>query len=149
MIREATKNDLNRLVSLYKEYEIYENKLDERVKIDSIVKIKRRVAKLLKNKKAGIFVLEESGEILGIADCIIEIRSKEKTGVINNIIITRKARGKGYGSQLVDFLLDYFKKNGCTKIYSFVRGKNLKAQKFWKDYGFSLSVNGYHLDKNI
>ncbi|HLC31810.1 MAG TPA: GNAT family N-acetyltransferase [Candidatus Nanoarchaeia archaeon] len=149
MIREATKEDLNRLISLYREYDLYENELDKGVEIDSIVEIKKRTLKFLKNKKVRIFVIEEYGEILGMVDWSIDKKNGEKRGVLNNIIINKKARGKRYGTQLVDFLIDYFKNKKCVKVYSFVRGKNIKAQKFWKDYGFNLSVNGYHMDKKL
>lgn len=149
IIREAVKKDIPNIIPLYVEYDLYENNLDKSVNKDSTKEIKQRTLKFLRNKEVKIFLLEEESKILGLVDCGIKISNGEKIGVIHNLIISKKARGKGYGSKLVGFLLSYFKKMNCKKIGSFVRTNNLKAQKFWKKKGFNVQISGFNIEKKI
>jgi len=149
VIREATKRDLNNLINLYKEYDSYENHLDKSVSIDTNSVIRKRTTKFLKTKEVRIFVIEEDKEIFGLIDFGVKKSVKQKIGVIHNLIISKKARGRGYGSKLTDFALDYFKRVRCNKVGSFVRANNLKAQEFWKKKGFDIKVSGFNIEKKI
>lgn len=149
MIREATQKDLNSLISLYKEYDSYENNLDKNVSVDSNSEIRKRTIRFFKTNEVKIFVIEENREILGLIDFGVKKSGKQKIGVIHNLIISKKTRGKGYGSKLTDFVLNYFKKVKCNKVGSFVRANNLKAQEFWKKKGFEVKISGFNIEKKI
>ena len=93
--------------------------------------------------------MDEKGKVVAFVDWSVGMIRGVKRGTLHNINVTKDARGKGYGTILVDYLFSYFKKRGCKEVYSFVRGKNVGAQKFWRKKGFDLSENGYHMNKKL
>ena len=47
--------------------------------------------------------------------------------------------GKGYGSQMMDFILDEIKRNGFNKVMLWVFEENHRARKFYEKHGFVLT----------
>lgn len=147
IIRKATIEDLGKIAELFGEYGHYENDLDRNVKASSINEIKKSERNYFELGTI-YFIIEEKGGILGCLNVNIDKRGKEKVGVLHTLIITKEARGKGYGSKIVKYAFDYFKKKGCRRAKTFVHFANKNAQKFWKGKGFELE-HGYNGVKKL
>jgi len=140
-IRKATKKDLKDVFQLLYDYTKYENSLDKKIKIESLTQIEKEEKEHFKTGTL-YFIVEENNQIVGCLNANIDKRGKGKIGVIHNLFIIEKARGKGYGNEVVKFVLNYFKENGCSRAKTFVFLENKKAKKFWEKKGFNLDL-GY------
>jgi GNAT superfamily N-acetyltransferase len=146
-IKKATKKDLKKIAEIFQEYGKYEHNLDENVncgKISEIIKIEN------KHMRDGTiyFLIIENEEIIGVINFNIDYRGKEKIGGIHTLIIIEKARGKGYGSKLFNFVLNYFKRKGCKRVRTFIHIKNKKAFDFWQKKKFIME-EGYIASRRI
>ena len=146
-IRKATKKDLNEIAKLSYEYGKYENSLDKNVEAPSLKKSKELDAHFMKLGTI-YFVVEENGKIKGVQSINIRKQGKEKKGVLHTTIITRDARGKRYGDALVKHATDFFKKQGCKRLDTFVHFKNKGAKKFWEKQGFEME-HGFLATKKL
>jgi N-acetylglutamate synthase-like GNAT family acetyltransferase len=137
IIRKATKKDLKDIAKLFLEYGEYENSLDKNVKIESFRKI---ILTEKQHMKLGTeyFILEDNSEVLGVLNLNIDLRGREKIGVLHTLIITKKARDRGYGKKLVKYAFKYFKKKGCKRVRTFIHIANKNALGFWKKGGFQV-----------
>ena len=134
-IRKATKKDMNKICELMQEYGKYENSLDNHVKFDSLKNIKKQEEKHM--CLGTIYILaEENGIIGGVLNINVDKRGKENIGVLHTLIVTKEARGKGIGRNLVNYAYNYFKKKGCKRVRTFIHLKNKNAFSFWKKQGF-------------
>lgn len=146
-IRKATKNDLDEIAKLSYEYGKYENSLDKNVEAPSLKKSKE-LDKNFMELGTLYFVVEESGKIKGVQSVNIRKQGKEKKGVLHTTIIVKDARGRGYGKALVKHAMDFFKKQGCKRLDTFVHFKNKGAKKFWEKQGFKMEY-GFLATKKI
>lgn len=140
-IRKATKKDLDEISKLNYEYGEYENELDKNVKNSSLKDIKKQDLKYFKLGTI-YFLIEENKKVIGSLSINLDKRGKENVGVLHTLIITKEARGKGYGFRLVNYAFDYFKKHNCRRVRTFIHFANKNAQEFWKKQGFELE-HGY------
>ncbi len=60
----------------------------------------------------GVFVAEEAAKILGYITTRIERESGK--GRIPNLAVIPEARGQGLGRQLIEYALDYFRREGMS-----------------------------------
>lgn len=88
--------------------------------------------KLLKEGKESVFLIKENKKFVGY----ISIRIKNKMGEIG-ISVLKNFQGKGIGSKLMSFIIDFAKKNNCKKIKAEVWEKN-KAIGLYKKYKFAI-----------
>lgn len=140
-IRKATKIDMNEISKLNHEYGKYENELDKEVHNSSLKDIKKQDLKYFKLGTI-YFLIEEDKKVIGSLSINVDKRGKENVGVLHTLIITKEARGKGYGARLVNYAFDYFKKHKCIRVKTFIHFANKNAQIFWKKQGFELE-HGY------
>jgi diamine N-acetyltransferase len=67
-----------------------------------------------------------------------------KTMELKRIYILKEFHGQGVAQKLLDFLIDYCRKENYQAIYLSVWEHNTRAQKFYAKYGFENS--GYTHD---
>lgn len=79
-----------------------------------------------------LYVLIEEEMIIGYAGLWISYEQAE----ITTIGIKKEYQGKGYASQLMDYLIELAKKKDCETISLEVRISNKKAIKLYEKYGF-------------
>jgi len=137
-IRKATEKDIVRIAELLHEYDLYENKLDKKHKIDSIKEIISFNKKLMKSPLCVYFVLEINKELQGVISGEYRITALGKRAIFHQIIVSEKFRGKGYGNKLIDALEKHFKKKGCNALTSHILPGNKKIQEFYKKRGYDI-----------
>jgi len=146
-IRIATKKDLREISRLNYKYNKYENKLDKNIKMSKLKDIEKQ-DKLYFDLGTLYFVVEFKGEIRGVLGANLERRGKEKAGVLHTLIVSEKVRRKGYGQELVKFVLNYFKENGCRRVRTFIHIANKNAKSFWIKNKFELE-EGYYATRML
>lgn len=146
-IRRATKKDLDEIAKLSYEYGKYENSLDKNVEAPSLKKCKELDSYFM-DLGTIYFVVEENGKIKGFQSLDLVKQGNEKKGVLHTTIITKDSRGKGYGDALVNYAMDFFKKNGCQRIDTFIHLMNAGAKKFWEKHGFEMEI-GFSAEKRL
>lgn len=62
---------------------------------------------------------------------------KEPFGLLENVYVNEKYRGKGLGKKLVRKAIAEAKKAGCYKLICTSRNEKIKVHKFYQELGFS------------
>lgn len=146
-IRKATIKDIKEIAKLSREYAEYENKLNKNIKVKSLKEIEKEDKEWMKLGTRTIFA-QKGDEILGMMVFNIGRIGKEKIGIIHATIIKESSRGKGVGKAMVKYVTDFFKKNKCRRIKSFVHIDNKNSFKFWTKQGFE-PEEGFSIQKKL
>lgn len=73
----------------------------------------------LNNINSDIFVIELDNKIVASGSILIErkfIRDFRSVGHIEDIVVDKNYRSKGLGKQIINYLTQYAKDNGCYKV---------------------------------
>jgi len=113
IIREVSEDDYYK-----KHLKLYQEAYSINPKLIHINDYKKYI-KEEKEKNNHIFVMEENNVIIGSASCLIEtklIHNFGKVAHIEDVVISRNNQGKGLGKNLIEYCLQFAKKNKCYKI---------------------------------
>lgn len=146
-IRRATEKDFEPYFKLYKEFAVYDKKINPRyfhrhLAWDKNAKkiIKKNFLRNIRRIVYRVFVAADNGKIIGFVEGSIFKRSRyyklKKTGFIEELFITKKYRGKGISSKLRDKLFDWFKSKGVTDFSLNVYYANKPTINIYKKWKF-------------
>jgi GNAT superfamily N-acetyltransferase len=136
-LRKGRKSDLPRVLQLVRELAAYELAPGE-----VEVNLSQMEAWGFGNHKIyGFFVVEDaSGKIPGMALYYYKYSTwKGKCLFIEDIIVTEKERGKGYGKMLLDAVIAMGRKEKVKRIEWQVLDWNKDAIRFYRRYGTEIS----------
>jgi len=111
------------------------------------IKLKKQFLESINNKEAFLYFLEDNKKILGYLDFNIWKKSNIPTSYINDLIIKKEFRRKGYGKKLTQWFISFSKKKGVKRIGLGTRIENKKALRLYKKLGFK--IIGYNLGMKI
>jgi ribosomal protein S18 acetylase RimI-like enzyme len=140
LIRKTKKEDIPQLVKIFrteKAKKPYSQKLTQKEARD-------KIKGSLKDKE--VYTLEIDGKAEGFFIC--EIRAKKKQVYLDELWISRKNQGKGYGKSIMKFIEKNYSKKGIKEI-TLVADKNANASKFYKKIGYRIKNEWLHMAKNI
>ncbi len=86
-----------------------------------------------------LIVAENEGAVVGtafITMCRDVMYNNQPFGILENIVVTSAARGKGIGSKLMDRIKSICKEHKCTKIMLLSNAKRPEAHKFFEENGY-------------
>jgi ribosomal protein S18 acetylase RimI-like enzyme len=94
---------------------------------------------ILKSKGTHFFIAElDNGQIAGMLTiCINEIPSGTKLW-IEDVVVDKSERGKGFGEDLMLFAIDYARSKGVSSIELTSRPARIEANKLYLKLGFAL-----------
>ena len=139
-IREADKIDINNIVNLRNELDIYHRKFDKLLNTD--FKRKRYNRQLIKSKirskNAVLLVALDKNKMIGYALGWIEKKSPYtfRKGYFCDLFIVRNYRNKGIGKKLIKELINWFKSKKIKYVALDVYSKNKTAIKAFYSVGF-------------
>lgn len=136
-IEPATLDDLPQLSDLI--LELMEAGLEFRV---NQAKHERALELILEEPQRGrIFVLRNDDRIIGMVNLLFSVSTAEGGFVaqMEDVIIRPEHRGVGYGSKLLDFVLDFCKSKGFLRITLLTDKISAESQKFFLKNGFAYS----------
>lgn len=138
LIRKINKSHGDSVLDLMSEGLEYNRKYDPQMyKNVSSKDFKNKINELGHNSL--VLVAEIDNMVVGyILGTIKEM--KEKTGIINDLVVSQKYRRKGIGKHLVEEMVKYFKNKKCVKVQLNVFEHNKAAIKAYSKYGFQRHV---------
>ena len=144
--RNAVKNDSDQVAKV----------MIESYNMDSVAEGKKVFISELR-KEHHYIVVEDKGEILGIASWTVHDLPKHELAELNRIAVLASSRGKGVAKVLFEGLVKDVKgsyknnKSRLRKLYLLTHESNARARKFYEKLGFSLETtlkNHYYKDEN-
>jgi GNAT superfamily N-acetyltransferase len=133
-IEPATLDDLPELTELL--FELFSQESDF---IANREKARRGLRLLLEQPSRGrVFVLRSPNKIVGMVNLLITISTAEGgfVLVLEDLIVDKDHRGQGYGTQLLDYAIEFAKKKNFLRITLLKDKPNLKLQEFFARNGF-------------
>src|SRR3990167_11480158 len=133
-IESATLDDLPELVELL--LDLFTQEADF---IPDPTKQMRGLQLILEQPNRGrIFVLRNNQRIIGMINMLITISTAEGGFLllIEDLVIHRDHRGQGYGSLLLEYVLEYARKKQFLRITLLTDQLEEKARRFYQHHGF-------------
>jgi ribosomal protein S18 acetylase RimI-like enzyme len=94
----------------------------------------RHVDEDMKENPGGVFVGEENGMVLGYISTRIDREAGK--GRIPNLAVDRAVRGRGIGRLLIEYALDYFRREGMAFAMIETMANNPVGQHLYPSCGF-------------
>ncbi len=133
-LEQATLEDLPQLTDLL--FDLFTQEADF---VPNRAKQMRGLRLILEQPNRGrIFVLRQNGTILGMINLLFTISTAEGGFVImlEDVIVHRDYRGKGFGDKLLMHAIEYAKKKDFVRITLLTDRLNDQGQRFFKAHGF-------------
>lgn len=133
-IEQATLEDLPQLTDLL--FDLFTQEADF---VPNRTKQMRGLRLILEQPNRGrIFVLRQNGTILGMINLLFTISTAEGGFVIvlEDVIVHRDYRGRGFGDRLLQHAIEYAKKKDFARITLLTDRMNADGQRFFKEHGF-------------
>lgn len=134
-IRKGTVNDLEDIYDLIMELAIYEKAPHE---VDNTVEQMKQDG-FGEKPVFGCFVAEENGTVVGTAIYYYRYSTwKGKALYLEDLVVSARHRGKGYGKALLDAIVRKAKEDNCKQVRWQVLDWNEPAIKFYQSIGADL-----------
>jgi GNAT superfamily N-acetyltransferase len=133
-IEPATLDDLPELTELL--FELFSQEADF---IPNREKEMRGLRLLLEQPSRGrVFVLRSPGRIIGMINLLITISTAEGgfVLVLEDLIVHRDHRNQGFGTQLLEYAVDFAKRKNFLRITLLTDKPNDKLKRFFQKNGF-------------
>ena len=131
---KATHSDIPELVELLKSLFEQEAEFEPNSETQS-----KALSKIILDPKIGIILIaKEDDKILGMVNLLFTESTAlgSKVALLEDMIVLSSSRGRGIGSQLIDYGISEAKKAGCKRITLLTDIENTKAQSFYQKKGF-------------
>ncbi len=97
--------------------------------------------------QGGCTTLYENGELIGLGWAFIRETMLRKQAVIEDMIVDEAHRGKGYGKQLLNNLIEICKSQGVEVIELTTNPKRVAAHALYESFGFKIHITDHMLLK--
>ena len=142
MIREIKKTDLNNsFFTLLAQLSGQLTSYDSDILWNEYTKNPNHITFVDEIKEAG-----KPASIVATSSILIEskfLHCGSKVGHIEDVVVDREARGSGLGQKIVEYCIEYARKNGCYKVILDCSNKNVP---FYINCGMYLSENCMRID---
>ena len=131
---KATHSDIPELVELLKSLFEQEAEFEPNSETQS-----KALSKIILDPKIGIILIaKEDDKILAMVNLLFTESTAlgSKVALLEDMIVLSSSRGRGIGSQLIDYAISEAKKAGCKRITLLTDIENTKAQSFYQKKGF-------------
>jgi GNAT superfamily N-acetyltransferase len=143
-IRAATAADLPRLVALFSELSLDDPREDP----DLMHRYSEAFEAIEARPGYHVLAAEEDGELLASVTVIVEPNLTYQGtpfALIENVIVTEAARGKGVGTQIINAAVEIAREAGCYKVSLTSNKRREDAHRFYESIGFQPSHEGFQL----
>jgi ribosomal protein S18 acetylase RimI-like enzyme len=150
-IRKATSKDLDAIVELSDLMLKFHSDFDPYYSIYSKYEDHKQYYSDQLKKKDALYVVAENDkkEIVGFASAYMVSMPKTKAPKIGTLVtnfVKKEYRGKGFGTAMFNFRMDWLKKNKVKHVEMRVDAHNKKALRLWRKYGFKDYQIGLKID---
>ena len=133
MLREAVKEDLDKLLNLY--LFLHEKNIPENSDY-----LENTWKTIIEDINHHIIVNEVNGKIVSSCVCVIVpnlTRNIRPYALIENVVTNEKYRGKGYATECLNYAKEIAIKNNCYKMMLLTGTKNENTLAFYKSAGYN------------
>ena len=129
---------------LYQVHKVHADKRPDLFKEGKKKYNEEELEKIIVNDSEPIFVaVDENENLLGHVFCIFkEDRSESLTDIVtlfvDDLCVSKKARGKGIGRKLYEYVLDFAAKRGCYNVTLDAWSCNEQAVRFYEKCGMQV-----------
>ncbi len=94
---------------------------------------------LLQSPQAHLVVAESAGEVVGMASLQLVISTAEGAfaGWVEDVVVAASWRGKGIGGQMLDYLAEWARRKGATRLQLLADQDNHPALDFYRGRSWS------------
>ncbi len=94
---------------------------------------------LLNDQSYAAWVAEEGGKVVGFLDLLIwdDIGHGEKVGLVTNLVVDERVRGRGIGKTLLREAIQYCNDQGAVELHVWTDTDNREALGLYRKLGFS------------
>lgn len=133
-LREATIDDIPELCGLLNYLFEQEEEFKPNTEIQS-----EGLRKIISNSDVGVIIIAiDSNKVIGMVNILYTISTAlgSRVAILEDMVVSPKARGKGMGSMLMKYSFDVAKQNGCKRITLLTDFDNDGAHRFYQQHGF-------------
>lgn len=149
IIRPAREGDIPRVGELLRQV----NEVHHKIRPDLFKAGARKyrddeLRVIFRDPETPVFVCGDGGVVVGYAFCVVEIHENDnnlvdgKTLYLDDLCVDEAARGRGIGTALYRFVLDYAKRIGCHNVTLNVWEGNDAALAFYRKCGMTVQKTG-------
>lgn len=146
-IRSATEEDIPRILELYRELALTTSEI-ELSRSPSPDDYRRLFAEICAAPGHDLSVAEYQGEVVGTMVLLIVPNLSHGAcpwAVVENIVIDRGHRRRGFGRLLMDYAIGRAREAGCYRIVLSSDKRRKEAHRFYRALGFEASAHGFRL----
>lgn len=142
IIQKASKKNLPEINRIFIE-EYSKPPYNEKWPVEkSLAKLKRYL------KEGSIFVFKKDNKIVGFIIGSVHLWDKGDEGFINEVVVSKKFQGGGYGKKLITYFIKDSKKKGAIYV-ALLSNPRSKAFKIYKKMGFKILKDFTYMTKKI
>jgi len=104
---------------------------------------RRGLEMIVGNRDIGeIIVAKQADSIVGMVSLLYTVSTAlgAKVAVLEDMIVSKEARGRGVGSSLMEYALKHAELSGCKRITLLSDHNNSSAHRFYERHGFRSST---------
>lgn len=140
IIKKATINELDGLTKLF---DLYRQFYQQTSDVDGARKfLKERI----KNEESVAFIALDGVDPLGFVQLYPSFSSvsMKRSWVLNDLFVTKPARGKGVGENLIKTALEFAEETGAKGVFLETAADNTTAQRLYEKIGFVRETNYFY-----
>jgi len=142
-IREATKEDLQGILELYKQSDMDDGK------VLSIEQAYNIFDKINSYPNYRVYIAEVEGGVIGtfalaIMDNLAHLGTP--SGLVEDVVVKASFQGRGIGKQMMAYAMEYCKKQGCYKVALSSNLKRECAHRFYESLGYKKHGHSFLLE---
>lgn len=137
IICKPSKHDIDKLCELLNTLFSFEEEFTPNKEIQ-----KKGLLQILENPQFGtIFIIKVDNQIVGMINILYTFSTAlgSKVAILEDLIIDKNHRGKGFGKKLVNFAIEDSKAKGCKRVTLLTDHTNDIAKEFYTKMGFESS----------
>lgn len=147
MIRQATEEDIPRILELYRELAITTSEV-ELSRSPSPDDCRRVLAEICAAPGHELLVAEDQGHVVGTMVLLIVPDLSHGAcpwALVENLVIGHEQRRRGFGRLLMDYAMARARDAGCYRIVLSSDKRRHEAHRFYRSLGFQASAHGFRL----
>lgn len=140
IIKKATINELDGLTKLF---DLYRQFYQQTSDVDGARKfLKERI----KNEESVAFIALDGVDPLGFVQLYPSFSSvsMKRSWVLNDLFVTKHARGMGVGENLIKTALEFAEETGAKGVFLETAADNTTAQRLYEKIGFVRETNYFY-----
>ena len=102
----------------------------------------KALKKIIEDKNIGdIFVAVKENKVIAMVNILYTISTAlgEKVAILEDMVVFKEFKNQKIGSNLIEFTLDYLKKNSFKRVTLLTDSDNFNAHNFYKKHKFTKS----------